>query len=271
MPYLYGRIHCPYIEELMYQIDENGETPDNPFPIVDHSRINGLNRNHPFTKILFAIPYQRINYILNKLNDEMNPDSFQPENLKDFLSDFEVFGANLLEEYKHETDHVPTVERVARIINKQTMTRVLVERTELQYSNRKIQEETQEVRDNGGNGLSFQIQFVNRPMKSRYVLFRYENNLVLQINQNDPGFQNFWLDETKTFDWTREGIKVLVADIILEALSKNVVERQLIIDNIQFNGLSSIDTLNTIFKKYDLIVDKIKSDLYGILFTNLSK
>lgn len=268
MPYIYGRIHCAYIEDLMYQIDENGETALNPFPIVDHSRINGLNRNHPFTKALFAIPYQRINYILNRLNDEMNPDSFQPENIKDFLNDFEVFGANLLEEYKHETDYIPSIERSAKIINKQSK-RVVKENANLEYSNNAIQKEVTETKNTGG--LSFQIQFVDRPMKNRYVLFRYSNNLVLQINQNDPGFKNFWIEEANKFDWNREGIKVLVADIILEALSKNVVERQMLIDNIQFNGLSTMDTLNSIFQRYDKVVDKIKSDLYEILFTNLNK
>lgn len=262
MPYLYGRIHCPYIDTLMYQIDENGENDSNPFPIIDHSRINGLNKNHPFTQALFSIPYQRLNYILNKLNDELNPESFQPENLKDFLSDFEVFSANLLEEYHHQSK--PKIDH-ARIINKQTKNNVIIEKSNLEYSNDNIQQNKTST-----NKLSFKIQFVDRPMKSRYVLFRSTDSLVLQINQNDPGFQNFWLSEKQKFDWSREGIRVLIADIILEALSKNVVEQQLIRDNAQFNGLNPIETLNTIFQRYDKTVNKIKNDLYAVLFNNLT-
>ena len=53
----------------MYDFEANPDDSLNPFPILDHSRLKGLNRSHPFTKALYRLPHNQLKYILQELNN----------------------------------------------------------------------------------------------------------------------------------------------------------------------------------------------------------
>lgn len=55
----FGKLTCAYIDQLWNEYDDATEReeeldPDNPYPIFDPLRQNGLDREHPFVKALFA-------------------------------------------------------------------------------------------------------------------------------------------------------------------------------------------------------------------------
>jgi hypothetical protein len=61
----FGRLECPQIDVLLREYDERrekGEThpPENPSLLVDPNRQRGLHRDHPFTKVLFLVPSERL-------------------------------------------------------------------------------------------------------------------------------------------------------------------------------------------------------------------
>ncbi len=61
----FGRLVCTHIDELWNQYDQRVEArtkvdPSNPAPILDPSRRSGLNRSHPFVKVLFAEALKRL-------------------------------------------------------------------------------------------------------------------------------------------------------------------------------------------------------------------
>ena len=64
---IFGRIHCNYINILLKDYENNGPTKNNPIPIIDSSRLQGLNYYHPFVKQLIKLPTERITFILSDL------------------------------------------------------------------------------------------------------------------------------------------------------------------------------------------------------------
>ena len=52
MKSLSGMIHSTYINKLLRDYDKNGASKLNPFPILDPSRVGGLNYDHPFMQEL---------------------------------------------------------------------------------------------------------------------------------------------------------------------------------------------------------------------------
>ena len=57
--WFFGRLTCEYIDDVWNEYDNRREkglppTAENPYPILDPLRKNGLRRDHPFTKALFG-------------------------------------------------------------------------------------------------------------------------------------------------------------------------------------------------------------------------
>jgi len=96
MPYIYGSVTCDYIAELMYELDRDGTSISNPFPILDPSRA-GLNIDHPFIKELYSIPRARVELLLQDMNSLHGTANIKAENVSDFLRNLEMVGKNIVE------------------------------------------------------------------------------------------------------------------------------------------------------------------------------
>lgn len=262
MPHLFGTLKCEYIDKLMEEI-EAGETAKNPFPIVDHSRINGLNRAHPFTQALFSLPYQRISYVLNQINEQAQNPVSQPDQIKDLLRNIELFGTSLFKETGLPNDWGTGRGKIAKVITSQAKKHIVKENQELSASSHKIKQELTEITDAGSKLLGFKIQIINEPDCYRYRLFRYSTAIILQINESDIAIKKFL-----KYGWESSSIKILIAEIITEALTRNILEFELIDQkksNIDFAGMGNLDIITTIFKKYETLSLKIKNAIYDII------
>ena len=98
MQYLYGELKCDYIEDLMLDIDLNGTSLQNPFIVIDPSRVNGIDRDHPFTTELFSIPILRLEYILEELEDVVSRNTLDVNDVTDLLNELEILGVNLFDD-----------------------------------------------------------------------------------------------------------------------------------------------------------------------------
>jgi len=63
--WFYGKLTCPYIDQLWNEYDDATERreandPSNPFPIVDPLRKHGLEAEHPFVKALYGEVLKRL-------------------------------------------------------------------------------------------------------------------------------------------------------------------------------------------------------------------
>ena len=98
MKTLFGVIHSDYINKLLVDYDINGSSTLNPFPILDPSRISGLNYDHPFLKELIKIPKDRLDLILQELEaSEDNEYVFFNNELMDIINQLNITGDKFME------------------------------------------------------------------------------------------------------------------------------------------------------------------------------
>jgi len=271
MPYLFGTITCNYIEDMMYEIDAGDETVLNPYPIIDHSRTNGLVRGHPFVKALYSIPYARISVILDEMNSS-EADGFQPTDIKELLENLQLFGDALFDEVAPPSDYYLNEDinnvRKVKLLGKGGGS-VISENQELIYSASSITTEIT-ARAAKAKSLSFKILFTDSPMERRYVLYKQENDLVLKIAQGDPALSRFIdTDNDGQVDWYSESARIVLAEIITEALARSIIEYEMIQTGApELDGLSAVDNMYTIFRKYEDAVQKIEDTIYTILLNS---
>lgn len=98
MKSLCGIINCNYINTLLIDYDKNGPSKLNPFPILDPSRISGLNLDHPFMKELLKIPKDRLDLVLQELEvDDENEYVFYNDELMDIIDKLNLTGDKFIE------------------------------------------------------------------------------------------------------------------------------------------------------------------------------
>lgn len=95
---LCGIINCNYINTLLIDFDKNGPSKLNPFPVLDPSRISGLNLDHPFVKELLKIPQDRLDLVLQELEiDDENEYIFYNDELMDIINQLNITGDKFIE------------------------------------------------------------------------------------------------------------------------------------------------------------------------------
>lgn len=67
----FGRLECQYIDKVLREYDERREKDQphdakNPSLLIDPNRQHGLIREHPFTKVLFQVPSERLRALIAK-------------------------------------------------------------------------------------------------------------------------------------------------------------------------------------------------------------
>lgn len=97
MKRLYGVISTSYINKLMYDFDSDGPTLINPSPIIDPSRVNGLNIKHPFYEELIKIPNDRIRLFLEEGSLFEKEHTFYIDEINDLVQELDVIGSDFIE------------------------------------------------------------------------------------------------------------------------------------------------------------------------------
>ncbi len=98
MKSLFGIVHSNYINKLLIDYDKNGASKKNPFPILDPSRVGGLNYEHPFLKEMLKIPEDRLNLILQELEvDDENEYIFYNNEINDIINQLNTTGDKFIE------------------------------------------------------------------------------------------------------------------------------------------------------------------------------
>lgn len=95
--YLYGYVKCDYINHLLLDYDKNGSSTTNPVPVIDPSRLTGVNKQHPFIISLLSIPSVRLDQILRELNTSISQQSISLNEVDQLFDELAKYGLNIVE------------------------------------------------------------------------------------------------------------------------------------------------------------------------------
>lgn len=105
--HLYGYISCEGIKTFLHEYDVSGPSLENPYPIIDPSRLTGINKMHPFISSLLSIPLTRIDLILRELNGQIATKSVTIEDIDQLLDELSKYGIDVLETEDIEVKFIP--------------------------------------------------------------------------------------------------------------------------------------------------------------------
>lgn len=93
----FGFINTDYLNKLMYDYDINGASENNPSPIIDPSRMNGLNTKHPFYQELTKIPKDRIRLLLEETDAKLKERVFYIDDINLLIDELNLVGSDIVE------------------------------------------------------------------------------------------------------------------------------------------------------------------------------
>lgn len=109
----FGRIECPYIDDLLLDYDkkidlEEDHPLENPKLVVDPNRQHGLNREHPFTKVLLEIPTKKLKELIDKDRAENEKDNKEIAN-KETKGKLDMLAKAASKFFKEEIDDLDQI------------------------------------------------------------------------------------------------------------------------------------------------------------------
>lgn len=207
-PYMnrvYGYIKSEGVHQMLIDYDKNGASQNNPYPIIDPSRITGINKEHPYIKSMFSIPLVRIDNILRELNKSISMNMVKISDMNDLMEELNKYGDNLLRNEKIQLTYVPSYDdKLIKAIQAERSKYVTYEKTyesnmevTENEKDKYIQDEINKNESDLGSG-------------SQYV-YDEENRTVINISKLMGG---------DVVDSTENVVDVLPQDII-DILQKN--------------------------------------------------
>jgi hypothetical protein len=107
----YGRLVCPFIDELCNQFDEGfelrtGSGKDNPTYVLDPSRRSGLVREHPFVRALFGEALKRLRPLVaeEQRREENERAEVESSATRKRLNALEKAAIKFLEQFENDDD-----------------------------------------------------------------------------------------------------------------------------------------------------------------------
>jgi len=132
MPYVYGHVQCNHIAVLLQEYDSVGTTAKNPVPIIDPSRLTGVNNSHPFIESLLSIPKVRLDQILRELNQSISQNSINITEVGQLFDELAKYGLDIVETEDVKVKFVPEYDNeLARAIEDDRTNFVTSERSYL--------------------------------------------------------------------------------------------------------------------------------------------
>ena len=297
MPYIFGYIKCDRIGQLLREYDKFGPTGLNPMPIIDPSRLSGVNKEHPFIISLLSIPKVRVDQVLRDLNTSISSKSISLAEMNDLFNELEKYGLNFIESEDVKMKFVPTYDReLAKAIEDDRMKFVTSEVNYMLNANYSMQQtETdkyimEKIKVNDPNVLYV--------MDENDVLIPVPSNvqqdttkLVDMIYQMDPNVQSNMLQRPYVYSLDKSGnlVKLYIFEkgrlervtnpeedyvIVKEKKLKiefindiNIEQRYVITTD---NGITiKLNIHNSMIKKY-LATDNVKNEVTDLSVSNIT-
>ena len=186
---IFGTITCNKIHDMLYDIETNGQSENNPYCLLDHSRGGGLVKTHPFVKELYLYPRMKLLQVLQQIEDtEEQGLLYQSSDINDLINQLNLIGNNFdlggRRQYSWRADRTNTHMRVLEGIQEEYI------RTETNYeykSAAQIRREERGIISGSGFGSKPQIIIYEKDTAGeiRKMTILENGTLVEYVNGED--------------------------------------------------------------------------------------
>ena len=263
-----GRLTCPYISELMHLYDIAPDDASNPFPVIDHSRLYGLNRSHPFTRNLLRHPFKMLQFVLQDLYDKSINDTSISGNITHIFNNVELFGSDFFKKmvdnvYGYTATNSKTSYEGYLIKNKSNITSSVEGGASYDFK-RNFNKVDPQVGNVDVVAPKFVIHFTDKSNDEfPYMIYRLGNIIHLDINISDFLISKCMGRKDGVVVFTDETTaNAVIIDLICEALSREVIKER------ESSGLSSVKSSEEIFTAMEKIKSIIIPQVYQLVHSN---
>lgn len=177
--YLYGYVKTNAIRKYLLDYDINGSSEKNPYPIIDPSRVSGINKMHPLVKSIYSILLVRIDAILRELNNSISAKTVTIEDVNDLLDELSKYGLDIIQTNDVKVNFMPSYDnKLAKAIQDQRAKYVTYENSSIMAGNYKTEENELE------NYLKDQIIKRASHQNNYYYLDKDKNLVEIQNKSN---------------------------------------------------------------------------------------
>ena len=232
---LFGRIHCNHIKKIQSNFEKESNE-DNPFPIIDPSRMSGLQRWHPFTVELIKLPTQRMYNVLANMENEKTHISLKA--IGDLFNNFDELDEFAVDLLDGEIEPPPQP-----VENRQN---IVKEDSQGKYSSDNIDEEQQEEEKTKQTLVNISVV---DDLTYPYDVFHNDDGIFININESDFKFKKFI--GTKDDNYSRINTveaRLILANIVTEAFSEILSDRELL--DTDFTEKTNEDIITAVDKTY---------------------
>ena len=183
---IFGTLKCDFIFKVMMRYDAGDTNTLNTLPLIEPSRLTGLNRHHPFTNSLMHVPREHTRFIIEDLDSKESSfnkeSSIKIDDLFNILGEWHSAVIYEMKEFLYAYQKKSTISNYNTIIKMKD--NVVSSGGESKYNFKEVNEI--EPVDNGNINPSFPsivLTFVNDD-KNVYPYILYGINSRIQVNLN---------------------------------------------------------------------------------------
>lgn len=275
---LSGTLECDYLNTLLKDYENNGPSEKNPFPIIDTSRLSGINKQHPFTKHLMRLPQERVLHILSELLYEGENKNNNKINLSELLAslhDLQILGSEIFDKLNVEllSDFYfsgnklgPSKDGEITLNDVQHSGKEQPLRFSKQRINRRRKKQRESLQEMLRTGAKLDINFVDKNFIGKYNTNISNQGIFIDIPLENSVVKRYL--GTKEEDYPgRNDTRFLVslADIITESFADILADNdQASLNTTGMTNQEIIDNYNSNNNKYyDLYEEKVFDIILG--------
>ena len=274
---LTGSLECDHLNTLLKDYENNGPSEKNPIPIIDTSRLTGINKQHPFTKHLMRLPQERVLHILSELlyEGEKQNNKINLSELLASLHDLQILGSEIFDKLNIEllSDFYfsgsklgPSKDGEITLNDVQHSGKEQPLRFSKERINNRRKQQKESLQDMLRTGAKLDINFVDKNFTGKYNTNISNHGIFIDIPITNSVVKRYL--GTKEEDYPgRNDTRFLVslADIITESFADILADNDQA--NLNTTGLTNqeiIDIYNSNYNKYyDLYEEKVFDIILG--------
>jgi hypothetical protein len=266
---LTGILKCDYINTLLKDYETNGPSERNPIPIIDTSRLVGLNVNHPFTKHLLRLPQERVTYILTELQYESNNKNknINLAELMASLDDLRILGQEIFDKLNielisdlyisGEEKPLPDIQHTG-------------EEEDLPFSRERIRNRRERQKKEAENLLKsaakLDINFTDKNFTGKFEYSVNNQGIRINIPLTNSVVKRYLGDENQGYPGKNDTrFLIALSDIITESFTEILTDNEMAqTDTTKLTPQEIVDLYNMNYATfYDLYEDKVYDIILG--------
>lgn len=268
---LTGTLECDHLNTLLKDYETNGPSEKNPIPIIDTSRLTGLNRNHPFTKHLLRLPQERVLHILSELQYEnANKNKLNISELLASLHDLQILGneifdklnIELLSDFYFQGDTLPQNNIVLNDVQHSGV------EENLPFSKQNINERRNKQKEQLDllltSGAKLDINFTDKTFDGKYETNISNQGIFINIPLENSVVKRYLGTEEEDYPGKNDTrFLIALADIITESFADILSDNEQA--NMDTTGMTQQEIVDTYNSNYDKFYDLYEEKIFNII------